>query len=158
MKIKHLVYLSGLLVIGVILFTGCRKKPLVKPDIPVSKPQDPAPVKPPKKLILGPVYFSFNSPALSKDARDQLYANAMLLKANPDVPVNVEGHCDQRGTNAYNLSLGEKRARAVMQYYLNLGVQNPMGHVSYGEEIPFCDEETEACYARNRRGVTAEAR
>jgi peptidoglycan-associated lipoprotein len=67
--------------------------------------------------------------------------------------VSVEGHADQRGTNEYNLALGERRAKAVMDYLVSLGIAaNRFVVVSKGEESPLCTELTEACYARNRRG------
>ena len=67
----------------------------------------------------------------------------------------VEGHCDNRGTTEYNLSLGQKRAKEVRDYYVRLGVsENSIGTISYGEENPACEEETEECWMKNRRSET----
>ena len=75
------------------------------------------------------------------------------LKANPNTKLLVEGHCDERGSQAYNLVLGEKRAKAVLNYLLELGVDaDRMDIVSYGEERPFCTDQREQCYKMNRRG------
>ncbi|HYA28430.1 MAG TPA: OmpA family protein, partial [Acidobacteriota bacterium] len=79
-------------------------------------------------------------------------ANADWLKGNPAARVEIEGHCDERGTNEYNLALGAKRAQAARDYLANLGVNsNRLSTISYGEEIPVCKESNEACWKQNRR-------
>ncbi len=79
--------------------------------------------------------------------------DAEWLKANPTKSVTIEGHCDERGTLAYNLVLGEKRAKAVQKYLMELGVNaKQLSVVSYGKERPFCNEHEDACYQKNRRG------
>jgi peptidoglycan-associated lipoprotein len=99
------------------------------------------------------VFFAYDSFQISDDGRQVLSRNAEWLKANPSTQLKVEGHCDDRGTSAYNLVLGEKRAKAVRNYLVELGVTaNRLAVVSYGKERPFCKEHTEACYAQNRRG------
>jgi peptidoglycan-associated lipoprotein len=99
------------------------------------------------------VFFAYDSFQISDDGRQALSRNAEWLKANPSAQLKVEGHCDDRGTSAYNLVLGEKRAKAVRNYLVELGVAaNRLAVVSYGKERPFCKEHTEACYAQNRRG------
>ncbi len=99
------------------------------------------------------VFFAYDSFLISEDGRQALSRNAAWLKANPSAQLKVEGHCDDRGTSAYNLVLGEKRAKAVRNYLVELGVTaNRLAIVSYGKERPFCKEHTEACYAQNRRG------
>lgn len=105
------------------------------------------------------IQFEFDSFDLSADARATLKANATWLKANPASTVEIEGHCDERGTTEYNLALGAKRARAAMDYLAALGV-NParMKTVSYGEELPVCRDASEACYQRNRRDRFVEIR
>jgi peptidoglycan-associated lipoprotein len=66
--------------------------------------------------------------------------------------VLIEGHCDERGTNEYNLALGERRAKATMNYLVSQGIQaNRITIISYGEERPVCNEKTDSCYAKNRR-------
>ena len=76
----------------------------------------------------------------------------MWLKSNASNLVLIEGHCDERGTNEYNLALGERRAKATMNYLVSQGIQaNRITIISYGEERPVCNEKTEACWAKNRR-------
>jgi peptidoglycan-associated lipoprotein len=97
-------------------------------------------------------FFEFDSYNLTSEARAILQANAVWLKANPAANVEIEGHCDERGTTEYNLALGAKRARAAMDYLISLGVsQARIKATSYGEELPVCRESTEVCYQKNRR-------
>jgi peptidoglycan-associated lipoprotein len=97
--------------------------------------------------------FNFDSAALSEDARATLRANADWLKGNGSARIQIEGHCDERGTAEYNMALGSKRAQAAMDYLGTLGIAaNRMSTISYGEEIPVCREKTEDCWAKNRRG------
>jgi len=98
------------------------------------------------------VYFDFDRYDLSADARTVLRANADWLKANSGARVEIEGHCDERGTNEYNLALGAKRAQAAREYLTSLGVAaGRLSTISYGEEIPVCKEQTDACWRQNRR-------
>jgi peptidoglycan-associated lipoprotein len=74
------------------------------------------------------------------------------LKANPSARLEIEGHCDERGTSEYNLALGAKRAQAAKQYLESLGISpQRVSTISYGEEIPACRQRTEDCYQQNRR-------
>jgi len=99
------------------------------------------------------VFFGYDSWTIAEEGRDALTRDANWLKANPRVLVKVEGHCDERGTAAYNLVLGEKRAKAVRNYLVELGVgADRLSVVSYGKERPFCNERAESCYQQNRRG------
>jgi peptidoglycan-associated lipoprotein len=101
------------------------------------------------------INFDFDKYELSDGARTTLQANAALLKARKEWTVLVEGHCDDRGTVEYNLALGQKRAKAVRDYYVRLGVpEGSIGTISYGEEKPLCSEETDACWSQNRRAET----
>jgi peptidoglycan-associated lipoprotein len=96
--------------------------------------------------------FNFDSAALSDQARATLKANADWLKANPSARIQIEGHCDERGTAEYNMALGAKRAQAAMDYLTTVGVAgNRMSTISYGEEIPVCKESAEGCWVKNRR-------
>ena len=96
--------------------------------------------------------FNFDSAALSESARATLRANADWLKSNPSARVQIEGHCDERGSADYNIALGAKRAQAAQDYLATLGIAaNRMSTVSYGEEIPVCKEHNEGCWAKNRR-------
>jgi peptidoglycan-associated lipoprotein len=99
------------------------------------------------------VFFNYDSWTISEDGRQALGRDAEWIKTNPSAAIKVEGHCDERGTSAYNLVLGEKRAKAVRNYLVELGVSaNRLSVVSYGKERPFCAEHAEACYQQNRRG------
>lgn len=99
------------------------------------------------------IFFAYDSFAITDEGRQALSRDAEWLKANPNVRLKIEGHCDERGTSAYNLVLGEKRAKAVRNYLVELGVgANRLTVVSYGKERPFCKEHAESCYAQNRRG------
>jgi peptidoglycan-associated lipoprotein len=98
------------------------------------------------------VNFAFDSHELTADARQVLKGNADWLKAHPAVRVQIEGHCDERGTVEYNLALGAKRAKVVKDYLVTLGIMvERLSDISYGEEIPVCKEPTEACWEKNRR-------
>jgi peptidoglycan-associated lipoprotein len=98
------------------------------------------------------VNFAFDRYDLSPEARDILKGHATWLKANPQAKVEVEGHCDDRGTNEYNLALGAKRAETVKRYLTDLGVAvDRLSTISYGEELPMCKDQSESCWARNRR-------
>ena len=98
------------------------------------------------------MYFDYDMFLIRRDASAVLEANARLLKADGMHTLLIEGHCDERGTHAYNLVLGERRARAVNQYLQDLGVPaSQLQMTSYGKERPFCTEHSEACWQSNRR-------
>ena len=99
------------------------------------------------------IFFGYDSFDLSAEARQTLQENADWLKSNGEVRVEVEGHCDDRGTVEYNLALGAKRARAAQEYLITLGVPaERLSTISYGEELPQCTELNESCWQQNRRG------
>jgi len=98
-------------------------------------------------------YFDFNESLIRKDAKEGLLENVKLLKEHPDMKVKIEGHCDERGTEEYNLVLGNRRAEAVKRYLISLGVEPArVSTISYGKDKPFCAEHNETCYQENRRG------
>ncbi|MDE3219968.1 MAG: peptidoglycan-associated lipoprotein Pal [Nitrospirota bacterium] len=102
------------------------------------------------------VLFGYDSWTISEEGRQALTRDAEWMKSNPSAQVKVEGHCDERGTADYNLVLGEKRAKAVRNYLVELGIgANRLSVVSYGKERPFCQEHAESCYQQNRRGHLA---
>lgn len=104
---------------------------------------------------LAKVHFDYDKAVLSEQNLAALKANAAWLKTNAKVEVQIQGHSDERGTVAYNIALGQKRARAVRDYYRALGI--PMGRmstISYGKENPECQESAEECWYINRRAET----
>ncbi|MCM2270151.1 MAG: peptidoglycan-associated lipoprotein Pal [Thermoanaerobaculia bacterium] len=102
--------------------------------------------------LLGDVYFDFDKAELSEESRSRLARNADWLRAHPEFEVRIEGHCDERGTNEYNLALGERRAAAAREYLVSLGVgAGKLTTLSYGEERPQCADSSEGCWSRNRR-------
>jgi len=98
-------------------------------------------------------YFDLDKADIRSDARAALAKTGDFLRNYPQVKVVVEGHCDERGSTEYNLALGDRRAAAVKQYLVSLGIgADRMSTVSYGKEKPFCTESNEDCWQRNRRG------
>jgi len=106
-----------------------------------------------KRAPLGDVFFDLDSVELREDSRQMLQKHIAWLKRWSSTKFVVEGHADSRGTNEYNLALAERRAAAVRDYLVSLGLTaDRVTVVSLGEEQPACSEETEACWQRNRRG------
>jgi peptidoglycan-associated lipoprotein len=98
------------------------------------------------------VLFDYDKAEIRSDMVSSLIAGANWLKANPNVRVSIEGHCDERGSEEYNLGLGDRRANVVREFLLTQGIPaSRMSTVSYGEERPTCRDETESCFERNRR-------
>ena len=101
---------------------------------------------------LDDIFFDYDSTALGEQARETLNLNAEWLRANPSARVELEGHCDNRGTVEYNLALGARRATSARDYLVSLGIAaERLTTISYGEELSLCQDETETCWARNRR-------
>lgn len=101
---------------------------------------------------LGSVFFEYDQARLTNEGRKQLSTNAEWIKGNPAVTVQVEGHTDDRGSVEYNLSLGERRAKAVKAYLTTLGIDaKRLTIISYGEEKPLQTGDTEAAWSKNRR-------
>lgn len=117
----------------------------VPPEQAASVPAQPTP-------LLSDIFFDFDQYAIRSDARPRLKANAAILKGQPSQNVVIEGHCDERGTGAYNLVLGERRAGAASRHLQTLGLEaSRIQTMSYGKERPFCTQHTEACWQSNRR-------
>ena len=122
----------------------------------------PAPTPPPatnatlEEMFLKEVqdaYFDLDKADIRSDARSAMAKTADFLRNYPQVKVVIEGHCDERGSTEYNLALGDRRAAAVKQYLVSLGIAaDRMSTVSYGKEKPFCMESNENCWQKNRRG------
>jgi len=169
-----------LMVFALVTVVGCKKKPPATDANMVIKPTTAEPTQPPpppeptiggdqtpdplsgdlqeaaeyamRQGLLGDIFFDYDQFDLRQDARDRLAQNAKFLTAHPEFILTIEGHADERGTNDYNLALGDKRAAAAREYLVTLGVAaNRLRTVSYGEERPFCSESTESCWQQNRR-------
>lgn len=98
-------------------------------------------------------YFDYDKADIRPDVREALSKTADFLKNYPQLKVTIEGHCDERGSTEYNLSLGDRRASAVKQFLVSLGISaDRLSTVSFGKEKPFCMESNETCWQQNRRG------
>ena len=98
------------------------------------------------------IFFEFDKAILTSEARETLTKNGAWLRTNADVMITIEGHCDARGTNGYNLALGDRRAESVKTFLDDLGVdRSRLATISYGEERPFVHGRGEAAWAQNRR-------
>lgn len=141
MRAVKFLFITSLLVLAV--GCTCKSRNVGQGDnIPVAT--DVSPLK--------DVNFAFDSYALDSGAKATLRENAAWLESNSGVAVQVEGHCDSRGTNEYNMVLGQKRANAVYEYLRSLGISaDRMATISYGEELPLDPRETEVAWAKNRR-------
>jgi peptidoglycan-associated lipoprotein len=101
---------------------------------------------------LGDIHFDYNDYTVRQADSEILQSNADWLKKNPDRRVQIEGHCDERGSEEYNIALGAKRAQAAKEYLQTLGIAGDrLSTISYGKELPLCTEHTEDCWAENRR-------
>lgn len=101
---------------------------------------------------LSDIHFKFDKHDLDDDSRAILKKNASFLKANPMAKIEIQGHCDERGTNNYNIALGERRAQSTKMYLVSQGINESRIHtISYGEEKPFCFDRNEGCWLENRR-------
>jgi peptidoglycan-associated lipoprotein len=160
----------------VVAAVGCGKKtpppqPQPAPVTPTQPPPAPAPpereVQPVDEYarikamptdeiermgLLAEVHFDYDKSDIRDADRQILAKNAEVLKKFDFLKVTVEGHCDERGSVEYNLALGERRAKGAMDYLLSLGVgADRLKQVSYGKEVPLCQQAAEDCWARNRR-------
>jgi peptidoglycan-associated lipoprotein len=122
------------------------------------KPSGPSPdsIEYFNQVVGNTVQFGYNKYDLEPSAQAILRGQASWLNQNPSRTVTIEGHADERGTREYNLGLGERRANAVKQYLVSLGLSaGRVKTISYGKERPICVSSDEACWAKNRRGVSA---
>jgi len=102
--------------------------------------------------LLKDIHFEFDRYDLTSEAKRILAENARVLKENPSWKIQIEGHCDERGSNEYNLALGERRARSAMSYLIRLGIsRDRLSIISYGEEMPLDPRHCEEAWAKNRR-------
>ena len=154
-------------IFSLVALAGCGGKKAVEPtpaDTGSSTPvvEEPAetPVETPTSgntdmspISLSDVFFDFDQYNLTSEAKSTLEANAREMKRVSDASATIEGHCDERGTKAYNLALGDKRANAAKDYLVSLGVMSSrITTISYGKERPFDSGHDESAWAKNRRG------
>jgi peptidoglycan-associated lipoprotein len=148
-----------LLSLMILLAPGCKKKgdtePVVTAPPPVVKEPPPPPVvkdPPTQAASLSRVYFDFDSSSLTGSTKSTLGKNATVLKDHSDVKVEVQGHCDERGTTEYNLALGQRRASSAKTYLTDQGISpSRLTTISYGEERPLERGGSESAWAQNRR-------
>lgn len=147
------------------IFTACAKKettPIVEEVEPAEEvapleeieeePEEIIEVEEAEPIVLEDIFFDYDKFNIKKEYKEVLTKNAELLLANPGATLVVEGHCDERGTSEYNLALGEKRAKAVVDFYVTYGVAaDRLSMISYGEERPFMKGSNEKAWAMNRR-------
>lgn len=101
---------------------------------------------------LNTIHFEYDRSTLTSSAKKELADNAAWIKSNPKTNIQIEGHCDNRGTIEYNLALGERRAQAVKNYLVGLGITaDRLSVISYGEEKPLVEGDSEEAWAKNRR-------
>lgn len=158
------------LVLAAAILVGCApKKPqTTAPPPPIETKTTPPFVEPPpvkpetldissadywnKQGVLKRIHFETDKWEILPESRQILKENAAWVLAHPEFRLSIEGHCDERNTEAYNLALGERRANAAKEYLIGLGVPGDrIGTVSYGKARPLCAQSTEECYAQNRR-------
>lgn len=123
-----------------------------KPQVEVAEPAEEVTGFDPSRYNLEDIYFDFDKSELRASALESLNRYANVLKANPDLKVLIEGHCDERGTEEYNLALGERRASRVKSYLVSAGVnESRLKTISYGEMRPKAEGSNEDAWALNRR-------
>ncbi len=157
--------LSLALILMVVSALGCSKKavssgpaePVTPPppetEVETTTPPEQVQLPPePEKLELEDVFFDFDKAALRPEARTTLSQNAEMLQRHHEARILIEGHCDERGTREYNLALGDKRAKAAMDFLVRYGIEPArIETISYGEERPFAMGQNESAWALNRR-------
>lgn len=168
---KRVLILLALVLSLLIMMSGCKKKstgPETPPPAPAT-PQSPSTDWTPEKRdeglkvettadyfnkqgVLRRITFEVNKWEILPESRETLKKNAEWVVKHPEFNLIVEGHCDERNTEAFNLALGERRANAAKEYLIGLGIQAArIQTVSYGENKPLCSEHSEECWQKNRR-------
>jgi len=168
------------ILVSFVLVTGCQKKAAMRPEatVPPSAKEQPASEqkqKGPEKIteqkveaiaskdmaassvegkegMFEDILFDYDRYDVKEGYRAELKAVSAWMTKNSSASISIEGHCDDRGTNEYNLALGDRRAKSVKDYLVSLGVPSSrIETISYGEEKPLCTEQGEECWAKNRR-------
>ena len=143
-----------LLALALVLLAGfgCAKKPAVDLDVAEEMVMTESERLAAQRISDGVIYFAYDRYDLSSEARTILTQKAAVMKEVPQLRVTIEGHCDERGTEEYNLALGERRARAAFDFLVTIGVNpNQMEMVSFGKLRPAVLANNEAAWAQNRR-------
>jgi len=162
---KARVLLPALLCVSIMTLTGCGKKADTDEAMQANTTGEamgaPEPLENPKSLGISegrttegmlPVYYDFDSSDVRGDQVSRVEVNAEFMKNHPEYEVRIEGNCDPRGTNEYNMALGERRALSAKKYLVNLGVDEAkLSTVSYGEERILLHGHDELSWAQNRR-------
>ncbi len=118
----------------------------------VAKSEEAEAETPGEEGLFKDIHFDFDKYNIQDAYRSELKSVAAWMRKNSAAKLSIEGHCDERGTNEYNLALGDRRAKAVKDYIVSLGVPSSrIETISFGEEKPLCTEHTEECWAKNRR-------
>jgi peptidoglycan-associated lipoprotein len=164
--------LAGLMIgLGTLALIGCAPKPKPTPPAEPTPPPMEAPRAQPKEEpkvdeealrrqriqariaeVFKPVYFSYDQSTISAEGQSTLQEIGKLMKEVPEITARVEGHADERGTNDYNMALGERRSKAVNDYLASYGIQaSRLSTISYGEEKPAMEGHDESNWSKNRR-------
>ena len=167
MKFRIQALLPALLIFSLLSLSGCGKKDAtdeaLTPETPETQSMGtPEPLDSPENTSMIsegrtsgpmlPVYFDFDASTIREDQTERIVTNADFLKANTDITIRIEGNCDPRGTNEYNMALGERRAISAKKYLMDLGVaEDKMITISFGEEKILNHGHDELSYAQNRR-------
>lgn len=159
---KKLIILLAIMLALVVLFAvGCKPPPPVPPPEPPAdtivvepepEPEPPPEPPPPPPLEMVTIHFEFDKYRLTEESRDIIVANAVALGEHQSAVIRIEGHCDERGTDEYNMALGEKRAMTARDYLINYGISSDrISIISYGESRPVDTGHNEEAWAKNRR-------
>jgi len=164
MQKKKWILLALILVVpGLLVTVSCQKKVVDATPAPVVEKQPEAKPAPKVEVVVPPkgpdimvmqedIYFAFDKSTLTPAAQDNLLRKAEWLRANREATITIEGHCDERGTNEYNLALGDRRAEAAKDFLVDLGIDAArIKTISYGEERPVDPRHNEEAWAKNRR-------
>ena len=160
MQKKKWMFLALLFVIPGLMFSvSCQKKvvdaspePVAEETEEVASTEEVVAYKVPDVVMQEDIYFDFDKSILSPSAQDNLLRKAEWLRENYDATVTIEGHCDERGTNEYNLALGDRRAESAKDFLSDLGIDpSRLSTISYGEERPVDPRHNEEAWAKNRR-------
>jgi peptidoglycan-associated lipoprotein len=166
-----------LLTLVMFALAGCAQKAVTKPEAEKTAEQKEATEKTPEKVteqkagqesvtsmeketagmeetqgMFKDIHFDFDKYDVKDEYKPELKSIAEWMTKNAEAKLSIEGHCDERGTNEYNLALGDRRAKGIKDYIVSLGVAGTrVETISYGEEKPLCTDHTEDCWAKNRR-------